>query len=351
MENMKTEEQPKRNFKKRLLILILLLLITGVMLSTSTYAWFTANETVSVSNIRVNVAAQNGIQISADGTNWKSILQTTDLTTVHTTTYTTAINQIPTTLEPVSTIGTINTGKLEMWYGEVKTSGNDFILTASTAGERDNNDTTTVVTNPGKFIAFDVFLKVTATTPVYLTSASGITTDDVADSGIKNASRVGFLTLGNVADGTALTTIQALGATGTPTLIMWEPNYNAHTAAGVANARDIYGKTTAVTSDTNTALTYDGVKAAITEANNIKLTAANATANATQFQAVTPALQTKDTWTGAAPTQYLSLFTLQAGITKVRMYVWVEGQDVDCENTASGGNIIFNMQITTNNGT
>ena len=29
--------------------------------------------------------------------------------------------------------------------------------------------------------------------------------------------------------------------------------------------------------------------------------------------------------------------------------MWVEGQDVDCENNASGGNIDFNLQITTEN--
>lgn len=357
MENMKTEEQPKRNFKKRLLILILLLLITGVMLSTSTYAWFTANETVSVSNIRVNVAAQNGIQISADGTNWKAVLQTADLTGAKTGQYANAVNQIPNTLEPVSTIGTITSGKLEMWYGEIKTSGNDFILTSTQAGERDNNDTTTVVTNPGKFIAFDMFIKVTTGVPVYLTSASGITTDDAQDTGIKNAVRIGFITEGNTASGSDLATIQALGGTGTPTLFLWEPNFDAHTADGAANATNTYGITTNIstTAASNTAaVPYDGVKAAITDAQNILLGHATSTYNAGQYAAyfgtVTPNLTTRAAWTGTPVATYENFVTLASGITKFRVYVWVEGQDVDCENSASNGNIIFNLQITTNNG-
>jgi hypothetical protein len=41
--------------------------------------------------------------------------------------------------------------------------------------------------------------------------------------------------------------------------------------------------------------------------------------------------------------------TLQRGITKVRVYMWIEGQDVDCENSASGGNITYGLQITTEN--
>lgn len=40
------------------------------------------------------------------------------------------------------------------------------------------------------------------------------------------------------------------------------------------------------------------------------------------------------------------VFSLEAGITKVRMYMWIEGQDVDCEDDASGSNIAFDLQLT-----
>ena len=43
------------------------------------------------------------------------------------------------------------------------------------------------------------------------------------------------------------------------------------------------------------------------------------------------------------------IFTLTAGITKVRVYMWIEGQDVDCENTASGTDISYNLQFTIDN--
>ena len=35
-------------------------------------------------------------------------------------------------------------------------------------------------------------------------------------------------------------------------------------------------------------------------------------------------------------------------ITKVRIYFWVEGQDVDCENNASGGDISLKLQFSLN---
>jgi hypothetical protein len=36
---------------------------------------------------------------------------------------------------------------------------------------------------------------------------------------------------------------------------------------------------------------------------------------------------------------------LEAGVTKVRIYLWVEGQDVDCENAASGDDITFIIKL------
>ena len=38
-------------------------------------------------------------------------------------------------------------------------------------------------------------------------------------------------------------------------------------------------------------------------------------------------------------------FSLSAGVTKVRVYMWVEGQDVDCEDNASGGTVSYNLSF------
>ena len=46
--------------------------------------------------------------------------------------------------------------------------------------------------------------------------------------------------------------------------------------------------------------------------------------------------------------EYKTLFNLAAGINKIRIYGWVEGQDYDCENNASGSNITYNIQISKN---
>ena len=43
--------------------------------------------------------------------------------------------------------------------------------------------------------------------------------------------------------------------------------------------------------------------------------------------------------------QQVTFDNLAAGVTKVRVYMWIEGQDVDCENMASGTNVNFNVQF------
>ena len=340
-KNQKKKERRERR-KYRLLILLLLMLGTGIMLATSTYAWFTANKTVAVSTLNVNIEAKNGIQISADGTKWKSILQKTDITSAHTT-YNASENQLPDTLEPVSTAGVVDAnGKFPMYYGTVETSvtpknNGEYILTATKETEKETNG----ANSDAKFIAFDVFFKVEQDTTVYLTPNSAVKSTDAgeADSGIKNASRVGFIVLGHTASSDTVANIQGLNDHASSTAYLWEPNYNTHTANGLANARDVYGNN--ATAEAGTLVPYSGIIDTIASSDDILLGNATQNGNATKFKNVTPTHTTKYGFT-----HYPQLFALTKGVTKVRIYMWVEGQDVDCENYASGGNISFDLQIT-----
>ena len=92
MESKKKKQQKKK--QRRLLLLLLLLVCSGVLFGTTTYAWFTANKTVTVDPIDVNVEAKSGLQISADGETWKSVISNADLKGASAT-YTAAVNQIP----------------------------------------------------------------------------------------------------------------------------------------------------------------------------------------------------------------------------------------------------------------
>lgn len=317
----------KNNLRYSLLLLLLLL----VFLIVSTYAWFTANQTVTISTLDVNVQTSNGLQISADAINWKTILQKEDITGASAT-YTTNTNQMPDEMEPVSTAGTVTAGVMDMFSGEVDAddSGTDYTLVS--------NKLTDTRGTEGTYIAFDIFLRIDQPSQVYLTTASNVTYKQGAtDKGLQNAARVAFIDEGNASIETEPTTIQAL-KNGTSSII-WEPNYDVHTAAGVLNAKEIYGLDTTTTGGTQ--LSYDGIKAAFDIDQGVTLKTASADDFGDYFQAVTPTISTTKDFDAQQ-----SLLNLKAGITKVRIYMWVEGQDVDCENNASGTDISFNVQIT-----
>ena len=333
----KKSKQANNEYRRRLLLAVLLLIASSIFLGTATYAWFTANQKVKISSIDVNVSTSSGIQISADGSNWKSVLINSDITGASAT-YAAAVNQLPQQLEPVSTGGNVNSsGRLEMFLGQVtpNESTGDFILSATQSVE-------TNTTASGKFIAFDIFLKNENAETLYMTNESAVTFRS-SDTGIKNATRVAFVILGHTTSSDTVANIRLLNDGTSSDVIIWEPNYDVHTADGVANAVSPYGITTLNTGSNNAWVPYSGVIADVPSSANIKREQATEALNPTYFLDVDPDIKTVEGYTA-----YQTLLPnngLAAGVTKIRIYMWVEGQDVDCENNASGGEIRFDLQF------
>ena len=336
---MNKKKQKKNDLRSSILLLLLLLLL----LISATYAWFTANQVVTISTLDVHIEAKNGLQISTDASTWKSIITNDDIKTGA---YTGHANQVPADMEPVSTVGEIDstTGYMKMYYGTVAADENDKganKLTATLEG-------TEAAGAVGKYIAFDMFLRVDAVTQLQMTDASSVVMKaESTDKGIKQASRVAFCVEGNKPAGTALTEITGLkGAVsfldGGSTVYIWEPNSNLHTAAASAHARDNYGIADLAIDGTASAVPYYGVNQVITT--GVKLIETNNGTDSTHFNLITPTYVTPVN-TGTGKIAVTDVFTLQPGITKVRVYMWIEGQDVDCENTASGTDISFNIQL------
>lgn len=330
------KKNKKQHRKNRLFYLMLLLLMTTISLSFTSYAWFSTNRLVRVDLLDVNVRAQGGIEISTDGTNWKGALSVYDITEARNT-YPNSVNQIPKTLEPVSTIGELENGKLKMFYGIAENDlyGN-YILSAERSIETESFDEA----SDGKFITFDIFLKTNKLSQLYLTPLSNITYSGSESVGIENAMRVAFVEEGNVPTGTNLDTIQNLQTTRRENVYIWEPNYNTHTIHGIENARDLYGINA---SENYERIIYDGISNPISSKLNIYTSNAKSTLYPAYFSRVNINYYTENNFTTNK-----EIFTLKSGITKYRVYMWIEGQDVDCENNASVGNITLNLQFTTN---
>ncbi len=358
----------KKRKKRKVFLSFLMILFCGVVLSTSTYAWFTANTTVTVQDITVNVATSSGIQISVDAKNWKTLITNNDIINVSTTDYANVSNMLPSstsTINPVSTVPTsLNSdGWLQFFTGSIEAStatatlGENILVAAASP-----QPTKGTIATSGDYVAFDIFLSTTQATPIYFTSNTRVTASG-DPTGIQNAARVAFVVEGNAASGSGPSTYQALATTSASNVYFWEPNFDTHIATGITNATDVYGQAvtgaSTVTSSGSDQLIYYGVKSAIAASSNVPL--ASTTPSST-FERVTPSVTKTGTpgkyennnyfattASGGIPTTaYKQWITLQAGVTKVRVYMWVEGQDVDCENNASGGSITYSIQLSVN---
>ena len=317
----KKSKRKEASIKSSILVLLLIL----ILLISSTYAWFTANKNITISTLNVNVTASNGIQISTDAEKWKTVITNEDITT---NAYVGNTNQLPNSMAPVSTVKDVVDGKLQLFEGALAAgpSGN-FQLTA-TGPLVDTQGPT------GNYIAFDIFLKVNDTTEVYLSSGpEGSKVSD--DKGLANAARVAFIDEGNAADGQEATTYTSLNTGNTGSTKIWEPNNEVHKAEAKSNATGILGVKGPVG---DTELPTYGVAKAIESPIAADQTQKD---DGTNLKKVTNDISTPS----SGVPESKALIQLKPGITKVRIYMWIEGQDIDCENSSSGANVKFDVKF------
>ena len=346
----------KRQSSKSLIVLIVL---TAILMISSSYAWFTSNQTVTVDPIQVQVNATNGLQISYNAFDWSAKVTAAQLKNATNEGYDSAKNFLPAVMLPASSPNRQNpsaAGRLEMYSGAVTTdedTGEYFLTSRLLTDETQmrQTDPSDPDATEGYYIVFDIFLKLDLPSKVYLKSTSNVTYAGDRSRGLENAARVAFMNLGNVgadapSDAQALSTL-------TGNVSLWEPNFDVHTATGAQNGISVYGHTgLGLTGQER--LAYRGVNKEFTNI-NIKQTDAAHDTNA-NFINVTPDLATPKTPTNNLPFNVLNTYddpadgstelVMKSGITKLRVYMWIEGQDVDCENNASGTSINYTFDIT-----
>lgn len=284
---------------KKILTAFLMLIVTAVTLTTASYAWFSSNTSVTLGQLDVNVSAANGIQISLDAENWKATLSAADIVGA----YENDINQVPTEVTPVSTIGSQTTGIFDMFSGEFAEGDSSKLNATALADAAGTN---------GSYIAFDLFVKSATQENIYLNAGSGVNYLGTSSTGLENSVRVGFLNQGTDTTNTPTTALALAGGASTSQTI-WEPNASSHTSAVINSGAATAGQT----------LTYMGIKS------DMEGATINNTTNFATVGTITSAA-------GEIPDAVV--FTVNPGITKVRIYIWLEGQDVDCEDNASLGN-------------
>lgn len=361
------KQKNQRNQKRKLNSLVLLVAFTAIMLIVSTYAWFSINTEVRLTNLTGEVKVVEGLQISLDATSWTDTIDLTNVTlTDEAKTYEGNINKHPTELKPVSTTGTVGAdmSDLTMYTGTHNGKTELKTITAATDG----------------YFAFDVFImnssKTDAADTLQLNTDTLFKLVDSAKetSGLQNTVRVGIAKYGTTA---ALTADQdgVLGATKTAKIsdvAIWEPNANAHIDGIVGNNN----KLTLSSSDISTWMgsPVEGVETVDSDSGKVKFGPARILPTyALTSAAVGKTIDDIYDWSDVATDGYLGMqktlqtnntsaalgkvynlksttnpvsesdsnpanFTIDANaITRLRVFLWLEGQDVDCTNYASHG--------------
>ncbi|MDY6060459.1 MAG: hypothetical protein SPI54_00965 [Oscillospiraceae bacterium] len=312
----------KKTIKKRAFVsAIAMLIVSAIVLTSSTFAWFSMSKQATVDSMDLTVSSPEGIQISANASAWTAnltideIFNTDDTTTSRYDAYEGNTNLYPTDLVPVSSAfeyANSATGVVDFYKATLNDTGfANVSLVSQTAGNADN----------AGLISFDLFFKVAQQTTVYFGTSEFV---DNSSSDVLTALRVGFTPLGNLAIGSTAAEAQALKAftRGTGNIV-----YEVDSMKRSADATSL-GQTTGRLDTKYLA----GTGASGQTTNGIL---------DNSFTHATAAKLVRDTDAASVKS-----FTLNAGVTKMRVFLWVEGNDVDCQNSIAGAAFTAALKFT-----
>ena len=374
--------------RKRIRNLIVIFSLTAVILSVSTYAWFIGMRTVNVSSFDVEIASTDSLLLSLNGSNWDTTVQISQATVDSNSYVGNTNNWGGAGLFPVSSIGTmdVNSSRMQLFEkASLTTTPGGYRLMASRVKNYKVGEGTLPAEQDG-YVAFDLFVKNFSGTQylealdqldeeaIYLTTDSAVKVASagaggVANTGIENSVRVAFAQIGRVA-GTTTDVAKITGincnanAESKPSIVdgttgicrtaqIWEPNDKDH----VANAISWY--TTSCKARTGLNVTLDAsypspggcgtvaqgssyptyaISTDIASGDNVDVydgaeyNTYTSSAKLTAFPYFTDSMKIL---TGTARPTFMTL--APNSITKIRIYIYIEGQDIDNYDFASIG--------------
>lgn len=370
--------------QKKSKFIFLIILISALISVTGTYAWFSTQRDVEIVGFRINVEVAENLEISLDGEKWTHKIDIFNMRQLYGTFDTTKTyangnsvnlvegveihqakkdehrNYIPTELLPVSTIGAIDDGNLIFAIGELKNGelieikkcSETDITVGSTISSKESNNTN----HP--YLVFDMYLKnlsrLTEGGDVLQINEGAAAYAAAENTGLEFSPRIGFVKYEETVsihnqDADVGETIREIAPSedDSEDVAIWEPNAKFHIPFVVTNDDRIESRVFAI--DTKAvAVTKDGVpKTKITDIRDENETALETvfTNKPTQNEDW-DAISEKDPDERYKTTAVHDLVCIDGetkmklapnAISKVRCYIWLEGQDPDCVDLVSTG--------------
>lgn len=319
--------------------LLFLSFVTCLVLIYSSYAWFSSTLDVKINNFRAVVDPETGIYISLDGINWGSVVEISEenIITKLSNTYPSHTNQWSQGMTSVSSIGqkNITDDRFAMYGNKTPFLGRIFHSNRSEIDIVKLDESTQ--NNGADFIAFDIFIKNLTTSPysdnLYLIDGTKVVNaSDVTDDTAANAIRLGLLFMGSVHKNASVNEIQNIKCNPICTQYIYEPNSTAHNEQSVKNLKrhgyelvdGLRYPTYGVYNSADNVQMWSGVENSMVNFNHA-------------------VFKKQETKTSLAD----PVGQIPSGITKIRVYIWVEGQDIDIIEQKSTGyevSVVMNFE-------
>ena len=313
-------------------VAVIVSIFFGLLFIVSSYAWFSTNLNVQVKIFKLSVSKNSDLSISFDGINYDYTIELTRDFILNQ-----LVNTYPTHNSqwnangfiPVSSLGITNPNDQRFEFFETsgvlykkKKTDDGFIYT-----KRSTED---VPRKYNSYIAFDVFIKNKTGSPMpdnlyFNTDTSLVAQEDLPDEmmGLVNSFRVGIVKVGSASHEATPEELQAISCNNDCKSVIYEPNSKNHTALSIERAE----KFDVELVDGIEFPTYAYKKAGgpIYLYNSV-----SGSPNLDQEY-----FELQETITEEEFDE--PLFELPNAITKARIYIWIEGQDIDSLETHSDG--------------
>lgn len=293
----------KKTMKKRAFIsAIAMLIVSAIVLTSSTFAWFSMSKEAQVSSMNLNITTADGISISANtkkfGTTvtMDDIIPTADKAGTGLAADADHTNNIPELLAPSSSTLSVyaSDGYLPAFYtGSVNEEGNR-IVTTKVANDKE-----------GKYVVFDLFVQVSENNKVV--SLKGSEIKNTEDSVLK-VMRMGIINCG-YEEYQNRAKVKTKTTNSYDNISLWVVDGNETANMTYMNQAGSFNKSPSGN--------YTSQGSGSTIARNI---------------------------CKSADADGLS-FTAMKGVNRIRIYLWVEGNDPDCSNDVAGNSFDFNLKL------
>ena len=342
----KSTKTTKSNAKKDKSYIVkhtkVLLVLFALLSLAATYAWFSTNLNVKIRTFNMIITRTTDLTISFDGINFDRSIELNKEAIID------VVDVYPNSLgqwtklgfTPVSSPGILdhNSPQFEIFQSngvlytrKDKDKTNGFLYTQKSVEERPNEY--------NYYVAFDVFIKNESNSPVadnlYIDGTTAIIPEEGIEEemeGLINSFRIGFVKVGSVGLDATVDQIQNIQCNNDCYSQIYEPNFKEHTNLSIERAKKHHINL----KDGFEFPTYAYIKAGgpvyVKES-----VSGSANIDPEYFQL-------QETFTDEDLDT--PLFTIPNGITKVRVYVWIEGQDIDSlESNSNGTEVDINIDF------